>query len=228
MDVVTTQDNTVVQLFAGDFPRVTKPITIVTGAGLLTKGTVLGKITKGAATSAAKTGGNTGDGTLTLDVTTPILAGAKAGVYKVRVVRALVALVGTTPNVPEQLPIAELKDPNGNVLEVFDVPASSGVTISNQVKFAMVKGSTPFAVGDGFDITIAAGSGKYNAYDDTAVDGTEIADCVLAEDAEDATSADKKSVAYAAGYFNSAALTGYDAAAGVDFQGSAIFVGSVL
>lgn len=32
-------------LFAGDFPRVTVPVTIASGEGVLTKGTVLGKIT---------------------------------------------------------------------------------------------------------------------------------------------------------------------------------------
>ena len=116
MDVVTTQNNTVVQLFAGDFPRVTKPITIASGAGVLTKGTVLGKITA---------------------------------------------------------------------------------------------------------------SGKYKAYTNANSDGSEVAKLILAEDV-DATSADVNAVAYASGHFNSAALTGYDAAAGVDFEGTAIFIGSVL
>ncbi len=45
MDLVTTQSGNTVPLFAGDFPRVTKPATIVSGAGVLLKGTVLGIIT---------------------------------------------------------------------------------------------------------------------------------------------------------------------------------------
>ncbi len=117
MDLVTTQDNTLVQLFAGDFPRVIKPITIVSGAGVLTKGTVLGKITA---------------------------------------------------------------------------------------------------------------SGKYDAYAAGGSGGLETAKAILAEDAEDATSADVASIAYFAGDFNEAALTGIDAAGKVDFEGTPIFVGSVV
>ena len=45
MDLVTTQSGTTVPLFAGDFPRVTKPATVVSGAGVLAKGTVLGIVT---------------------------------------------------------------------------------------------------------------------------------------------------------------------------------------
>lgn len=45
MDLVTTQSGTTVPLFAGDFPRVTKPATIVSGSGVLVKGTVLGIVT---------------------------------------------------------------------------------------------------------------------------------------------------------------------------------------
>lgn len=229
MDLVNTQDNSLTQLFAGEFPRVSKDITIVLGAGLLVLGTLLGKITKGAVTKAAKTGDNTGDGTLTLDSTTPKLAGSKAGVYTVRIIRAAIAAVGTTPEVAAQLALAELKDPDGNVLETFEVAGSSGTAIANQVKFVIVEGAgTPFAKGDGFDITIAAGSGSYNAYDADAVDGTEIPVAILAEDADDATSAAVKSVAYVAGHFNSAALTGYDANAGTLFEGSPIFIGSAV
>jgi len=116
MDLVTTQSGSTVQLFAGDFPRVIKPITIVTGAGILTKGTALGKITA---------------------------------------------------------------------------------------------------------------SGKYNAYAPAAADGTETAKLILAEDV-DATSADVNATGYAAGHFNSAAITGLDAAAEVDFEGTAIFIGKIV
>lgn len=45
MDLVTTQDGSQVQLFAGDFPRVMKPATVVSGSGVLAKGTVLGIVT---------------------------------------------------------------------------------------------------------------------------------------------------------------------------------------
>lgn len=44
-DVVNSQELTDIQLFAGDFPRVTKAVTIASGQGELAAGTVLGKIT---------------------------------------------------------------------------------------------------------------------------------------------------------------------------------------
>jgi hypothetical protein len=206
MDLGVNQDTyTPVNLFIPGFPVIRKVITIVLGAGVIIKNTLLGKITLGAVSRAAKSGGNTGNGTLTLDSTTPKLAkakagvytvriikavrqllasgtsaaksggntgdgtcvmdstnptltGAKAGVYKVRIIRAAIAQVGTTPVVPAQKAIAELKDPDGNVLEVFDVAATPGTTVSNLVKFVLTDGNTPFALGDGFDITVAAGS----------------------------------------------------------------------
>ena len=225
MDLVNTQDNSSVQLFAGDFPRVTKFVTILTGL-VLVLGTLLGKILLGAATAAAKTGGNTGDGTLTLDATTPILAGAKVGVYKVRVIRAAIAAVGTTPAVPAMQALVELKDPDGNTLEVFDLPTTPGITISNQLKFAMIEGATPFALGDGFDITIAAGSGSYKAYDADNVDGSQYPELVLAE-AVDSTGGAVNAIAYASGQFNEAALTGLDANAKKLLIGKPIFFGTV-
>ena len=226
MDLVTSQDQSVTQLFAGEFPRVTKAITIIIGLTLAI-GTLLGKVLLGAATKAAKTGGNTGDGTLTLDSTTPILAGAKVGVYKARVIRAALAQVGTTPAVPAQEALVELKDPDGKVLEVFDLPTTPGITIANQVKFAMVEGSTPFALGDGFDITIAAGSGSYKAYDADNVDGSQYPELILSE-AIDSTGGATKAVAYASGHFNEAAVTGLDDNAKALLVGKPIFFGPVV
>ena len=66
-------------------------ITLAQGQSNVPRGAVLGKITLGALTSAAKSGGNTGNGTITLDPTTPILANANKGgpgVYTVRCVTA--------------------------------------------------------------------------------------------------------------------------------------------
>jgi hypothetical protein len=204
----------------------TKNVTIPVGV-TIAKRTVLGKITKGAVSSAAKTGGNTGDGTLTVDATTPKLAKAKAGVYTVRVIRAAIAEVATTPAVPAQKALVELKDPDGNILDVFDLPTDPGITISNQVKFAMLEGSTPFALGDGFDITIAAGSGNHNAYDDDNLDGTEEADCILAEDVTGGSEA-VVATAYRFGHFNEAAVTGLDAAAKADLEKKGIYFSTIM
>ncbi len=211
MDLINTQEQSTAQLFAGDFPRVSKAVTILSGVGALLLGTLLGKILLGAATSAAKSGGNTGDGTLTMDATTPILARAKVGVYTVRCIAA--ATNGGTLRVT---------DPEGYVLGDVAV----GSTFANQIKFATADGSADFIVGDGFDITIAAGSSKYKAYDKDNVDGSQYPDSILTE-AVDATSADVKSKAFVSGHFNEAAVTGVDADAKAALVGSPIFFGSV-
>lgn len=153
-------------------------ITIKSGAGKLVAGAILGMIAVGAATSAAKAGGNTGTGTLTLDATTPVLAGAKSGVYSVRCIAA--ATNGGTFRV---------EDPDGNV--IGDVAV--GGTFSDDIKFAIADGGTDFVVGDGFDITVAVGSKKYVAHAPAALDGSQIAAGVLYA-AVDATSADAPAV----------------------------------
>jgi hypothetical protein len=124
-------------------------------------GTPLGKITLGAVSVAAKTGGNTGNGVFTLDATTPKLAYARAGVYAVRCTAAAA---------------------NGGTFRVYDPLGRSlgdvavGGTFANQIKFAIADGATDFIVGDGFDVTIAAGSGKLKILDPAALDGS--ATCV--------------------------------------------------
>jgi len=110
-------------------------------------GLVLARNDIGAATRAAKAGGNAANtGDLTLDATTPVLAGAQAGIYAVRCI-ATASNGGTF----------RVTDPKGNVLGDVAV----GATFANQVKFAIADGSQDFVVGEGFDITIAAGDGRY-------------------------------------------------------------------
>lgn len=154
-------------------------IVVASGAGNLITGTVLGKISKGAVTAAAKSGGNTGNGALTMDGTTPKLAGAKVGVYKVRCIE-----------VTANSGLFQVVDPNGAVIGHYVVGAAAFAT---EVKFTIADGATDFAQGDGFDITIAAGSGKWKKHVSGAVDGTEVAAGILL-DGVDATSADVKAV----------------------------------
>jgi|GEM_PF-2269973 len=70
-------------------------------------------------------------------------------------------------------------------------------------------------------------TGYYGAYNDAANDGRQTAKLILAEDV-DATDAAVECSAWQAGHFNVAALTGYDAAAGVDFEGTPIFTGTIV
>lgn len=170
-----------------------RQITLVTGQNLV-RGSVLGKITAAAATSAAKAGGNTGNGTLTLDATTPVKSNAKVGIYRVRF-----AIAATNNGT------FVVEDPDGIVIGNVVMAAGAGAH-DDGIKFAIADGSTDFIVGDGFDITVAAGSGKYTLSLAAAVDGSQVPDLILAEDTN-ATAADKVTVAYYSGQFIEAALT---------------------
>lgn len=131
---------------AGGFRSREKGI-IVAGSGILPPGTIIGLVSIGAASVAAKSGGNTGDGTLTMDATTPLLAGAIAGVWTVRCITAA-ANSGTF----------RVEDPNGIVRGDVVV----GAAFADGIKFVIADaGSDDFIVGDGFDITVAVGSKKY-------------------------------------------------------------------
>lgn len=122
-------------------------------------GTVLGMISIGTATAAAKAG-NTGNGTITMDATTPVLAGARSGVYTVRFTSATAYTV---------------EDPDGNVIG----SGVNGTAFSDDLKFVTAAGGTAFVAGDGFDITVAAaavdanGLGKVVPLDLAAVDGSQ-------------------------------------------------------
>lgn len=175
----------------GDGIRAGK-ITLPSGVAALAAGTVLGKQTVAeTATAAAKSGGNTGNGTFTIDATTPVLAGAKIGVYTVRCIAA--AANGGTFRV---------EDPDGNVLGDVAV----GSTFSDDIKFVIADGSSDFIVGDGFDVIIAAGTGKHIVSLAAARDGSQIPDAILAE-ATLETSADTEAIAYFGGEFNASHLT---------------------
>ena len=165
------------------------PGTLKSGQNLV-HGAVLGKVTALSSSSAAKSGGNTGNGTLTLDGTTPLLVSHQAGVYTVRCITA--ATNGGT---------FEVYDPTGDSLGIVAV----GATFANQIKFAIADGSSDFIVGDGFDITVTA-SGKYVAWDSTATNGAQEIAGILLGDCN-ATGGDKGCELYVMGEFNKVALT---------------------
>lgn len=186
-----TPDN----LIAGTcFDMVSEGITLKSGANYV-RGTVLEETVFGTATSAAKSGGNTGNGTLVLDATTPTLFGAAPGVYTVRCIAAATNGGNFLVNAP-----------NGTSLGTFALPGTAGgsVTFSNQIKFALTDAATDFAVGDGFDITVTAVAPSAQKYQKVTTDIR--ARLILLEDV-DATSADKASVAAVTGSFNKPALT---------------------
>jgi hypothetical protein len=156
-------------------------IVILSGAGVVVPGTVLGKISVGDGSSAAKSGGNTGDGTFVLDATAPVKSGAKVGVYTLRCYEA-VTNGGKF----------RLEDPDGLIIWDGEIAAGAGgtVTVDDEIKGVLTDGDADFIVGDGFDITVAAGSAKYVPSPNTGVDGSESAVALNLYEV-DATSADQ-------------------------------------
>lgn len=180
-------------VLVGDGNVVSRSITLASGENRK-RGAVLGKISGGAASAAAKSGGNTGTGTLTMDASTPVLAGAKPGVYQVRF-NAAATNNGTF----------RVTDPDGFVIGDVVMAAGAGA-FANDIKFAIADGATDFIVGDGFDVTVAAGSGKYKLAAAAATDGSAVPAVILAEDT-DASGGDKVTVAYFGAVVDENALT---------------------
>lgn len=143
-----------------------KQVTFATDAGAATLpvGTVVAKITEGAATGAA-VAGNTGNGTITASPT--VGAAAKAGVYRLTCIEA-------DTNTGK----FAVEDPDGITIGVAVV----AVQFTTHLTFTIADGSTDFAVGDAFTITVAAGSGKYKAIDFASTTGAEVAAGVLVDE----------------------------------------------
>ncbi|WP_333837938.1 head decoration protein [Novosphingobium sp.] len=144
---------------------------------------ILATIVSGAVASAAKSGGNTGNGTFTLDGTTPLLLGAKLGIYTLRCIAAA-ANNGTF----------RLEDPDGVVLGDIVMAAGAGA-VAEHIKGVLADGATDFVVGDGFDVTVSAIVEKEVEYNPAGSDGSQIATGIL-YGAVNAASADARGVAY--------------------------------
>lgn len=156
--------------------------------------TVLGKrLSDGAITATAVADGdNTGDGTLTMDVSTPTLTGVKTGAYKVKVTRAYEA-EGSVAGA------FTVTDPAGNAV---GTAGEIGTAWTTQLKFTLAEGeNTKFDVGDFFIITVVQTlAGDLVAWDPEANDGRQVPYAILAEDAE---AGDEQFVSvYLSGRFN--------------------------
>jgi hypothetical protein len=128
----------------------------------LVAGQVCGKTAVIASTTASATAdaSNTGNGVMTLDVTTPVLAGAKDGVY--RVVNDLIAA-----NSGQFI----VFDPDG--IEIGRVAVAG--TFASQIKFVIADGATDFAIGDAFSVNVGIEETDYQvvAYNLTGTDGSQ-------------------------------------------------------
>jgi hypothetical protein len=155
-------------------------VTVLAGSGAvreLLTGMVLGRVTKGAATSAA-VAGNTGNGTITANPT--VGQAAKPGVYQLVCIEPAANAGKFT-----------VEDPDGILLGI----ATVGVAFTTHLTFTIADGSTDFASGDAFTITVAAGSGKVKQIDFAATDGGDIASCILLLDTTAPDGTDRSGVA---------------------------------
>jgi hypothetical protein len=140
-------------------------------------GQVMGRQVVGGATSAVKaSGANTGNGTLTLDGTTPVLTGAKVGTYQVRYTGANTFVV---------------LDPDG-----FQIGygGTEGTTWANKVKFQTAAGGTAMVAGDGFDIAVAYGTMGLVPINPAALDGSDVAYGIAVEPLASLTAAAKLTI----------------------------------
>jgi hypothetical protein len=252
-------------------------VTVLSGSGVCAAGLVMGAVTVGAATAAAKSGGNTGNGTVTgpgAANAITIATGAQNGVYTLRAIGgafggAIAAVAGNTGNGTAAMhttqtaagvvagvykavfvePAANgglfvVENPDGVVIgdgvvgtlfdgvvkftisdgatdfavgDIFEITvtatiptnggtfrltAPNGTVVSSAItvgaaytgghlNLTVNDGSTDFVVGDGFDITVAVGSGKFRPWDPANIDGSAVVAGIL-YDGVDATSADRK------------------------------------
>lgn len=149
--------------------------TILSGQ-VLKRGAVLGAVLFGAAVAAAFSlnAANTG----TVGAVT-VSDGAKPGVYKVVIIEPVTNAGKFTVEDPDGVTIG-----TGNVAAVFN---------GGGLSFTVSDGATDFISGEGFNITVAAGSGKYKLAPETSTDGSDAGTAILLEDV-DATAGDVPNV----------------------------------
>jgi hypothetical protein len=166
------------QLIAGDLKLVTQANATIAGGLLLPRGTVMGKQTVGALVATAK-GGNTGNGTIT-----NLVAGTqtKTGNYILTFTGAAAfTLVG----------------PDGQALP----NGVAGNYVNPALNFTETAGGVAFVAGDQFTINVAVGADSWVKSVATAVDGSQVPQGILAEQA-DATGGNVNGGIYLTGEFN--------------------------
>ena len=156
---------------------------VIIASGVLEAGTVLGQasaaVPTGQLIATPKAGGNVGNGVLTPDATAPVSVGARPGSYLATLTTA--AANGGTFTVT---------DPLGETIGTVAV----GATFNTGIKFVIADGSTDFALGDQFVLTVSREEGLWAPWAPGGSGGIENAAGVLF-DRVDATAGPVRAVA---------------------------------
>jgi hypothetical protein len=148
-------------------------------------------VSDGVPTTGTADGGNTGDGTVTLVEGRRDL---KVGAY-------LVTCTAAVTNGG----VFKVTDPDGNDIQTgITIPPGAGASVAfdnDQIAGTITDGSTDFAVGDFFTITVTIDPRQVLLLSKAATDGSSEPYGILADDV-DATSAAKRSAVYQTGQFN--------------------------
>jgi hypothetical protein len=141
-------------------PYHTRESVVIAVSQTIIPGAVLGRagVTANETSSMAADASNTGNGVATIDATTPVLAGAKNGKYRV-----------VNDKVATDSGEFQVFDPDGHEIGRVAV----GATFANEIKFAIADGSTDFAIGDAFTVIVGI---EQSDYQYEALDLTKVGD----------------------------------------------------
>lgn len=175
-----TEGTELSQLVASDVHE-QKPITIISGAGVLERGAVLGLISKALGTILGA--GNTGNGTVE---SVSLRFNAQIGAYFLGCTAAAANGGTFVVHAPDGTPLGEAE---------VGTPFNSG-----HINFTITDGSVDFIVGDAFLVPVEIGSLKYEELDPAGVTGIQTARAILGEDV-DASLADIAAEAFFTGKY---------------------------
>lgn len=172
------------QLIAGLMQIVTRQVTLASGKSYA-RGTVMGRISSRTLTSASSL--TTGNGTIgTISSGDLVLTGAYT----------ITATAATSFTV---------KDPQGNSVGTATVGTAFE---SDQISFTLTAGTTAFAAGDKFTVTVGAETNQWCECVKNASDGSQVPRGIMVNTV-DATSAAVETAMYVSGEFNENAIA-YD------------------
>ena len=207
-------DNLIVD---GSIPVLTKAVKLDAGQGILQRGTVLGKITKAIGEIV---GPDTAKGTIS---EVALGKAAKLGTYTLTCITATDTSEGGGGSGDDENGNEAILEDSKNdssttegesVPAVFKVVDPDGIRLDDAtadeeyvgpINFTITEGTSGFALDDEFSISVVAGDGQYKVVNSANVDGSQDADCILADDVNTAEGS-VVAVAYTSGHFNRKAL----------------------